>query len=130
MSTQSSLFELVDHFDRALTPSSRLSSISTDLTIKIFADVLSQVRQRRQEERLIRQQEQVEQQIAAQTQKSVKFVEPPETQTTTKQASKTKPRKAKQPKTAKLDYQKLDQLHTLLQQWQVSQPPSYSQCQA
>ena len=131
MSTQSSLFELVDNFDRALTPSNRLTYVSPDFTIRIFTEILSQVRQRRQEEKLIKQQEQVELQIAAQNQKAVKFAEPIE-ETNSSKTTKSKQTQAKKQKsrTPKADYQRLDQLNTLLQQWQVSQPPAYSKCQS
>ena len=132
MSTQSSLFELVDHFDRALTPSNRLTYVSPDFTVRIFTEVLSQVRQRRQEEKLIKQQEQVELQIAAENQKAVKFADQVEETNSLKSTTKSKQTQAKKPKscTPKADYQRLDQLNTLLQQWQVSQPPAYSKCQS
>ena len=131
MSTQSSLFELVDHFDRALTPSNRLTYVSPDFTVRIFTEVLSQVRQRRQEEKLIKQQEQVELQIAAQNQKAVKFADQVE-ETNSPKTTKSKQTQAKKQKSRapKADYQRLDQLNTLLQQWQVSQPPAYSKCQS
>ena len=132
MSAQSSLFELVDNFDRALTPSNRLTYVSPDFTVRIFTEILSQVRQRRQEEKLIKQQEQVELQIAAENQKAVKFADQVEETNSPKSTTKSKQTQAKKQKSRapKTDYQRLDQLNTLLQQWQVSQPPAYSKCQS